>query len=232
MTEAVANANKVAADAAKGLADESKKLQGNDFVHLGQATDSATQALLQFQQNMLSFNPSMSLGAGYTGGEVSGAHFTEFGPAVAGDQPGQATYDWNSYHHVGAWPGITGPLRLGDVALGYGAQAKYHVSPGQMFTDEYGRSWRFADRSGSKDPMNVDVFKGAMGGIFRRPTQTLLAESGPEAVLPLSGAGAAVAGGLGGVTNNITVYGNADPEEVAKAVETAMARHWRRSAVV
>jgi hypothetical protein len=74
-----------------------------------------------------------------------------------------ATYDYNSYHHIGAWPEIPGPLRAGDVALGYGAQAKYHVQPGQHFTDEYGRTWRFADRSGSKDPYNVDVFKGATG---------------------------------------------------------------------
>ena len=35
--------------------------------------------------------------------------------------------------------------------------------PGQYFTDEYGRPWHFANRSGSKDPMNV--FRGAAGGI-------------------------------------------------------------------
>ena len=124
-------------------------------------------------------------GGGFAGG-VTGAHFTEYGPGVPGDQPGQATYDWNSDHHVGAWPGITGPLRAGDVALGLGAQQKYHVSPGQTFTDEYGRTWRFADRSGSKDPMNVDVFKGATGGIVKRATMGLIGEAGPEAVIPLS----------------------------------------------
>ena len=84
------------------------------------------------------------------GGAVGGAHFTEYGPGVPGDQPGGPTYDYNSYHHIAAWPGITGPLRAGDVALGLGAQEKYHVWPGQTFTDEYGRTWRFADRSGSK----------------------------------------------------------------------------------
>jgi hypothetical protein len=119
-------------------------------------------------------------GGGFAGG-VTGAHFTEYGPGVPGDQPGQATYDWNSDHHVGAWPGITGPLRAGDVALGLGAQQKYHVMPGQTFTDEYGRTWRFADRSGSKDPMNVDVFKGAAGGIVKRPTMGLIGEAGSEA---------------------------------------------------
>jgi hypothetical protein len=49
-----------------------------------------------------------------------------------------------------------------------------------MFTDEYGRSWRFADRSGSKDPSNVDVFRGAMGGIFRKATHALIGDSGQK----------------------------------------------------
>src|SRR5260221_8832960 len=93
-----------------------------------------------------------------------GANVTEYGPGVAGDQPGGPTYDWNSYHRVGAWPGITGLLRPGDVALGYGAQAHYHVSPGQTFVDDQGRTVRFADRSGSKNPMDEDIFRLASGG--------------------------------------------------------------------
>jgi hypothetical protein len=158
--------------------------------------------------------------------------FVVDGPSVAGDQPGGPTYDYNSYHHIGAWPGITGPLWIGDVALGYGAQAKYHVSPGQMFTDEYGRTWRFADRSGSKDPYNVDVFKGAMGGIFRRPTKAIIGESGPEAVVPLAGVGAA-AGGVGNVTLHIHVSSLTDgAEEIARSIERVVQRHFRRSAVV
>jgi len=40
-------------------------------------------------------------------------------------------------------------------------------SPREYFTDEYGRTWRFADRSGSKDPLNVDVFRGALGSIVQ-----------------------------------------------------------------
>jgi hypothetical protein len=31
-------------------------------------------------------------GGGLGGGSVTGAHFTEYGPGVAGDQPGQATF--------------------------------------------------------------------------------------------------------------------------------------------
>src|SRR5258708_26657 len=118
-----------------------------------------------------------------------GAHVTEYGPGVAGDQPGGATYDWNSYHRVGAWPGITGPLRPGDVALGYGAQAHYNVRPGQTFVDDQGRTVRFADRSGSKNPMNEDIFMMASGGIATRPTRALIGEAGPEAVVPLNQGG-------------------------------------------
>jgi hypothetical protein len=43
--------------------------------------------------------------------------------------------------------------RRGDVALGYGAQAYYHVPPEQTFVDAQGRTVRFADRSGS-NPKN------------------------------------------------------------------------------
>ena len=68
-------------------------------------------------------------------------------------------------HIIISAPGriITGPLRAGDVELGIAAQAKYHVFPGEYFTDEYGRTWRFADRSGSRDPLNVDVFPRRAG---------------------------------------------------------------------
>jgi hypothetical protein len=242
-TDAVAHANKSLSASTdllqktfKQTEDASKKLSGNDFKHLTAATEAATQSMMTMSQSMMAFGAMGGfggMGGGGMGGGVSGAHFTEYGPAVAGDQPGQSTYDWNSYHHVGAWPGVTGPLRAGDVALGYGAQAKYHVSPGQMFSDEYGRTWRFADRSGSKDPFNVDVFHGALGGIFRKPTRALIGESGPEAVVPLHGAGAAMAGLGGPSTINVNVAGHAeDPEAIARAVERVLREHYRRSAVV
>ena len=136
------------------------------------------------------------------------------------------------------------PLRAGDVALGYAAQAKYHVMPGQTFTDEYGRIWRFADRSGSKDPFNVDVFRFARGGIVNRPTAGIVGEAGPEAVVPLR---SGVAGALG---VNLTMHFGAgaitigadagDPrtlfrefgEAIAREVEQAIAAEHRRSAVV
>jgi len=225
------------AAAVKAFDDALKMSTGNDLKHFDMAVDTATQALLQLSQNMSGlggFAGGTGGGAGgpTTSGYAGGDYFTQYGPAVAGDQPGQATYDWNSYHHVGAWPGKTGPLRAGDVALGLGAQAKYHVQPGDTFVAGDGKTYRFADRSGSKNPMNIDVFKGAMGGIFRRPTQALIGESGPEAVLPLQGAGAAVAG-LGSTTINITVSGIGDSaEHIAAEVDRVLQRHYRRSAVV
>ena len=93
------------------------------------------------------------------------------------------------------------------MALGILAQAKYHVFPGEYFTDEHGRTWRFANRSGSKDSLNVDVFRGALGGIVRKPSRATIGEAGPKAVLPLSRNTASL-----GTTNiYITVQSNADP---------------------
>lgn len=135
---------------------------------------------------------TFGLGAGYGGppgfsGYSGGIYYTEYGPAVPGDQPGGPTYDYNSYHRIGAWPGITGPLEPGDVALGYGAQSFYGVSPGQTFVDTRGNTVRFADRSGSGNPMNEDVFRMAAGGIVSRRILSWLGESGKEAVVPLEG---------------------------------------------
>jgi hypothetical protein len=98
---------------------------------------------------------------------------------------------------------------------------------------------RFADRSGSKDPYNIDYFKGALGGIFTRPTRALIGEAGPEAVIPLS-----KAAGLGAV--NVTVNfgdistGERDPramfrefaETIAAEVHRVIGDEHRRSAVV
>jgi len=44
---------------------------------------------------------------------------------------------------------------------------------------------RVADRSGNKDPYNVDVFKGATGGIAHQKMLSWVGEEGPEAVIPL-----------------------------------------------
>ncbi|SRR5260221_108514 len=164
-----------------------------------------------------------------------GAHVTEYGPGVAGDQPGGATYDWNSYHRVGAWPGITGPLRPGDVALGYGAQAHYNVRPGQTFVDDQGRTVRFADRSGSKNPMNEDIFMMASGGIATRPTRALIGEAGPEAVIPLGAGGMGITLNYAPVTNG---FGDLDgllrehAEEMFREFERVLASRYSAMANV
>jgi hypothetical protein len=146
----------------------------------------------------------MGLGSGYApggagfSGNVGGVYYTEYGPSI--DPPGSADYDYNSYHRIGAWPGITGMLTPGDVALGYGAQSFYGVHPGQTFMDTRGNTVRFADRSGSKNPMNEDVFRLAGGGIVSRKMLSWIGDAGKEAVIPLEGnkGRSALAGALNG----------------------------------
>jgi type 1 fimbria pilin len=97
-------------------------------------------------------------GGGYDGGGSS-SDFTEFGPGVPGDEPGGPTYDWNSYHGIGAY----GKLRNGDVAMhpDY-ARSHYHIEPGDTYiSDKDHKQHRWMDKTGSKNPRNEDVYKGA-----------------------------------------------------------------------
>lgn len=48
-----------------------------------------------------------------------------------------------------------------------------------------------------------DVFKAANGGIFTSPTMSLIGESGPEAVIPLSQLGSIGGGGGSNITINV-----------------------------
>ena len=61
------------------------------------------------------------------------------------------------------------------------------------------------------------------GGIFTSPQVRLIAEAGPEAVVPLNKAGAL--GGTTYVTANI--YTKADPNEVVAAIEVYERRNGR-----
>jgi hypothetical protein len=96
--------------------------------------------------------------------------YTQFGPGVAGDQPGGGSYDWNSYHGIGAY----GKLRNGDMAM-HPAYARQHygIGPGQTYiSDKDGKLHRFQDKSGAKAFNNEDEFvpkrglpyKGASAG--------------------------------------------------------------------
>jgi hypothetical protein len=167
---------------------------------------------------------------GFTG-TSGGILYTEYGPSI--DPPGSADYDSNSYNRVGAWPGITGKLQPGDVALGYGAQAFYHVRPGQTFTDTRGNVVRFADRSGSKNPMNEDVFRLAEGGIVHEKMLSWLGERGSEAVIPLTrtpramallehAATALGAGGIGSVHFAPVINLSGASAEAGEAVQMAL----------
>jgi hypothetical protein len=85
--------------------------------------------------------------------------YTSFGPGVAGDQPGGGSYDWNSYHGIGAY----GHLRNGDVAMHRAyARQHYNIGPGEYYTsDKDGKRHRYQDETGAKAFNNEDFYKGA-----------------------------------------------------------------------
>ena len=62
-----------------------KAITGNDQVHFNAAIDAATLGLVQFQTMMAKTSFAGGMGRGFAG-SVSGAHFTEYGPGVPGDQ--------------------------------------------------------------------------------------------------------------------------------------------------
>jgi len=65
-----------------------------------------------------------------------------------------------------------------------------------------------------------DIPHLAKGGIVRRPTLALIGEAGPEAVVPLSGAGA----GGGGMSVVINVNGARDPKMTAREIHKELLR--------
>jgi hypothetical protein len=100
-------------------------------------------------------------------GNITGApsgsreKFTEFGPGVKGDRPGEKTYDRNSYRGIDAY---VKNLKSGyDVAMHpEWAWSHYHLKPGGTYTsDKDGKEHRFGDKTGARNPQNEDFFKGA-----------------------------------------------------------------------
>lgn len=87
--------------------------------------DIAAQVVQQFQaMSQIGPGGGMGLGSGYGGG----GGMTEYGASVPGDQPGGPTYDWNSYHGIGAYTQHLVPGQ--DVAMHpeY-AESHYHIRP-------------------------------------------------------------------------------------------------------
>jgi hypothetical protein len=98
-------------------------------------------------------------------GNVSGAptgsweKYTDYGPGVKGDQPGGKTYDYNSYHGIGAYGKLSG-----DSAAMHRdwAWSHYHVrAKGYYRSDRDGSMHRYMDETGAKNPKNEDFFHGA-----------------------------------------------------------------------
>lgn len=160
----------------------------------GGAAESIRQLGEATNQAMARMGFNLQSGSGPTSGFGLNPGKTEYGPGVPGDQPGGPTYDYNSYHRIGAFPNLTGPLGsmsgVHDVAMHDDhAWQKYHVTPGGTYIDDQGRLCRFADHTGNKSESNEDYFKMAAGGIVNRRTRAIIGESGPEAVIPLKGKG-------------------------------------------
>jgi len=111
----------------------------------------------------------------------------------------------NSYHGIGAYTQHLVPGQ--DVAMNPAyARSHYGIAPlGFYVSDKDHKMHRWADVTGSKDPANEDLYRGALGGIFTRPTKALIGEAGPEAVVPL-GAG----GGLVTLNYSPTIHGFGD----------------------
>lgn len=103
-----------------------------------------------------------SVGAAYGGlrGGGSGSMNTIYGPGVAGDQPGQRNYDWDSYHGIGHIHGVPFALGAGSVAIHSDyAEGVLHLKPGQWFTNpRNGKRQRWSDTSGSGNDQNIDEF--------------------------------------------------------------------------
>ncbi|MBV9878404.1 MAG: tape measure protein [Verrucomicrobia bacterium] len=110
--------------------------------------------------------PGGGVGAGYGGvmggirGGGSGSLNTVFGPGVAGDQPGQANYDYDSYHGIGHIHGVRYNLGPGSVAIHADyAEGVLHLKPGQWFKNPRNGKWqRWSDTSGSGNDQNIDEY--------------------------------------------------------------------------
>jgi hypothetical protein len=188
------NAADAAAKQLKSLQDASKKLEGNDFYHLGMATDEATAKLLAFAGALdgagggdagvagLRFGLSSGYGAG------SNQALTEYGPGRPEDQPGHPDYDPDSFHHRGHIHGKLFSLSGGDAAMKAAfAEGHYHIKAGETYrSDKDGKLHRWRDTSGARNPSNEDIFvdkPGARVIINYNPVVSALDSSGISEVL-------------------------------------------------
>jgi len=157
--------------------DSTQKMQ-ELFATLPELT---AQIVQEFQAMAQMSAAGLGLGSGYGGG----GGMTEYGASVPGDQPGGPTYDYNSFHGIGAYTQHLVPGQ--DVAMHpeY-AESHYHIRPLDFYvSDKDHMRHRWADVTGSKEFGNEDLYRGALGGLVTRPISALLGEAGPEAVIPL-----------------------------------------------
>jgi hypothetical protein len=217
-----------------------EKGTGNDLVHFNAAIDTATASLLTLAGTGMPGGGGFGLGSGYGGG----GGMTVYGASVPGDQPGGPTYDWNSYHGIGAYTQNLVPGQ--DVAMhpAY-AESHYHIKPLDFYvSDKDHLRHRWADKTGSKMFDNEDLYRGAAGLVAKNRTRALIGEAGPEMVLPLTGNLMSKMGhtvnlsfgnisfGGGGDTRNGEAFIHEFAETIAEEVKRVIGRENRRSAVV
>jgi hypothetical protein len=149
--------NKADADAqaAQETLTQFQKDAAPSLQDLTDKANAAAAALSQFQ-----FGNFPLLGTGGGGYPGSSSAFTIFGPGAPGDQPGQPTYDPDSYHHIGHIRGVPYHLSGGDSAMKYDyATGHYHIKPGDWYrSDKDGLMHRWHDTTGSRNPSNEDIF--------------------------------------------------------------------------
>lgn len=87
----------------------------------------------------------------------------------------------------------------------------------------------------SADVAPLDIPKMAVGGIVNGPTLALIGETGPEAVVPMSGTqgknysvGLGTGGGMGGVTVQVNVMGGPDATSTGQIVAREVVRELTR----
>jgi hypothetical protein len=99
---------------------------------------------------------------------------TEYGPGVAGDQPGGPTYDSESYHgrgHIGGQAfDLNSPGPQPTAMKSEWAKYHYGVEPGGTYrSDLDNQMHRYMDTTGARNPKNEDFYKGKVG----KPTSSI-----------------------------------------------------------
>ncbi len=120
----------------------------------------------QLTDSMGKLRDALPQGNGYVPGQGLQAHgstsdFTVYGPKI--DPKGSAFYDKDSFNGIGHIQGKRYSLQTGDSAMKYDyATSHYHIKPGERYISDKDHKWHtWKDTTGSRNPENEDIYKGA-----------------------------------------------------------------------